>query len=38
MSALQPVGSMLMTGINVIITAALFLIAIDILAFYLLAV
>ncbi len=38
MNALQQAGALLVTGVNVIIMAALFLIAIDILAFYLLAV
>jgi hypothetical protein len=38
MSAMQQAGWLLATGINAIIVAALFLIAIDILAFYLLAV
>jgi len=38
MSAVQQAGWLLATGINAIIVAALFLIAIDILAFYLIAV
>ncbi len=38
MNALQQAGALLLTGVNVIIMAALFLIAIDILAFYLLSV
>ncbi len=38
MGALQQAGSLLMVGINAVIMAALFLIAIDMLAFYLLAV